>query len=199
MTHVLIPCKPFDVGKSRLAAAIDPDGRRRLCERLLRQTLTAAAAAFGAGQIGVVSADAQVRRVAASYQIGAIDDRADDLNGALDGARRELLRILPSLARLMIVPIDLPYVEPQLLRRVAAEDAAVVIVPDRQFDGTNLLCVDSSYAAALPFHYGPGSFRQHFDAARALGVTPAVIVDQRLAFDLDAPDDYRQWASDAAA
>ncbi|MGP9812708.1 2-phospho-L-lactate guanylyltransferase [Rhodopseudomonas sp. NSM] len=199
MTHVLIPCKPLDEGKSRLAGALDPCGRRWLCERMLRQTLAASTAAFGAGQVRVVSADPQVRHVAASYQVDAIDDTSSDLNGALDDARRELLREVPALARLLILPIDLPYVEPQLLRRVAAEDAAVVIVPDRQLDGTNLLCIDASYVAALPLHYGPRSFHQHFDAARALGVTPAIIVDERLAFDLDAPNDYRQWVNHAAA
>jgi len=199
MTYVLIPCKPLDCGKSRLAGALDPGGRRWLCEHMLRQTLGVAAAAFGAERVRVVSADAQVRRVAASYEVASIDDRAHDLNGALDEARCELLRDVVPLVRLMILPIDLPYIEPAILHRVAAEDAAVVIVPDRKFDGTNLLRIDARYAASIPFAYGPRSFQRHFDAARTLGVTPAIIVDQRLAFDLDAPDDYRQWASHAAA
>ncbi|MCG6204231.1 2-phospho-L-lactate guanylyltransferase [Rhodopseudomonas sp. HC1] len=199
MTHVLIPCKPLDCGKSRLAGALDPSGRRWLCERMLRQTLAAAAAAFGAEQVRVVSADAQVRRVAATWGVGVIDDRTHDLNGALGNARHELQRTIATLTRLMILPIDLPYVEPVILRRVAAEQAAVVIVPDRKFDGTNLLCVDARTAASFPFAYGPRSFQHHFGAARRLGVTPAILVDQRLAFDLDLPDDYRQWAEHVAA
>ncbi|MBI5129383.1 MAG: 2-phospho-L-lactate guanylyltransferase [Rhodopseudomonas palustris] len=199
MTHVLIPCKPLAFGKSRLASALDPIGRRWLCERMLRRTLAAAVAAVGAEQVRVVSADVQVRYVAASCGVSAIDDEADGLNGALADARRQLLRDVTTLARLMILPIDLPYVEPEILRRAAAEAAAVMIGPDRKFDGTNLLCIDACYVASFPFRYGPASFQRHADAARALGTTPAIMVDQRLAFDLDAPDDYREWASHAAA
>ncbi len=30
MTHVIIPCKPLDLGKSRLSGTLDPGSRRQL-------------------------------------------------------------------------------------------------------------------------------------------------------------------------
>ncbi|MGP9812731.1 2-phospho-L-lactate guanylyltransferase [Rhodopseudomonas sp. NSM] len=199
MTHVLIPCKPFELGKSRLAGALDAVGRKWLCERMLRQTLAAAVAAFGAEYVSVVSAAAQVRRMAASFAAATIDDSAGDLNAALAAARDRLLSRTDAPARLMILPIDLPYVEAETLRGIATAEAPVVIVPDRKFDGTNLLCIDRAIAEAFRFGYGPGSFQRHFKAGQTQGTTPAVVIDQRLAFDLDEPDDYRRWVGDAAA
>ena len=60
----IIPVKPFNEGKSRLAACISPQQRRALNRELLTRTLTAINKAQIDAQIVVVSRDSNALTVA---------------------------------------------------------------------------------------------------------------------------------------
>src|ERR1043166_5515379 len=100
--RILIPVKALGEGKSRLAPVLDAAGRRRLCERFLRQTLelaTTAAATL------VVTRDAEAGRIAVAAGATLIDEpEGQDLNAALDLGRRAAL----DADALLVLPIDLP-------------------------------------------------------------------------------------------
>ena len=64
----------------------------------------------------------------------------------------------------------------------------VTAVPCHRDDGTPVLALPTA-ATGFVFAYGPGSFRRHAAAARAVGLAFRVRRDGRLGRDVDAPED----------
>ena len=192
---ILIPVKPLDEGKSRLASALDAPARRRLCGELFERTL-GLAIAFAGKRCLVISRDPEVLRTARGEGLVTVDESGDDLSAALDEGRRALGDALAD--GLMILPTDLPRVEAADLAAVATTAAPVVLAPDRRHDGTNLLLLSGPFAQPFRFRYGVGSFAAHLAEARRLGADPAVVERPGLAFDLDEPEDLRHtaWGTD---
>jgi 2-phospho-L-lactate guanylyltransferase len=190
---ILIPCKDFNRGKSRLAACLPSPARVRLCEFFLCRTLEAAVAAAGRRCVHVIAGDPRVAAVAAAHGVAIIDDGGAGLNGALMRARAKILSEARNCAAL-IVPIDLPLVSAGALARIAALPNAAAIVPDEAGAGTNILRLDAAVLAAFPFAYGPRSHARHAAAARLFGIEMRRIEDPDLMFDVDRPEHYRRWA-----
>ena len=190
--HLLIPCKGFAAGKSRLAPVLDAAARAALCASLLRRTLACALALVPAGACRLVSGDRDAVALAAAAGVAAIGDRGGGLNAALAEARAVLRRADPDAAPL-ILPIDLPRVSAAALRRLIATSGDVVAAPDRFGLGTNVLYLSAAAAGAVDFRFGSGSFAAHRDAAERAGLSFAACADPDLAFDLDDPDDLATW------
>lgn len=198
--EIVIPCKRFAAGKSRLSSALSPLERERLCRNLFRRTVRAALKAAGAGNVAVVSADAEVLALASRFGARPLAENGQGLNPAIHAANALLMarrsppdEILPEAAPhpgLVVLPIDLPLISAGLLRATAARVDAVGIAPDTAQTGTNLLLLSAAMRRDFPFAYGPDSFDLHCRAARARGVEPTVIHHERLAFDLDNPEDW---------
>lgn len=70
-----------------------------------------------------------------------------------------------------------------------ADESAVVIVPDRHHDGTNVLRLSSRVVREWRFEYGPGSFERHVLQAHSRGWSLVVHEEPGLAIDLDTPED----------
>ena len=67
----------------------------------------------------------------------------------------------------------------------------LVIAPDASEQATNALVLsppDPDF-----FHFGPSSFAAHLHAARERGMTIEIVRRPGLAFDLDTPEDYREF------
>lgn len=190
--HLLIPCKSFATGKSRLAPVLDERSRATLCAGLLRQTLACALALVPAGACRLVSSDSEAVALAASAGVGAIGDRGDGLNAALAEARAILRRADPETA-LLVLPIDLPRASAVALRRLVALPADVVVAPDRHGLGTNALYLSPAAAGIFDFRFGSGSFAAHRIAAESAGLRFAACADPDLAFDIDDPEDLAAW------
>ena len=190
--HLLIPCKPFAAGKSRLAPVLSDRERAALCLRLLRQTLDCALALVPAAACHVVSADGAAAALARAAGAGIIGDRGGGLNEALAEARAVILGASADAA-LLILPIDLPRASAASLRALSATPAAVVAAPDRQGIGTNALYLSPAAAGIVDFHFGGGSFAAHRAAAESAGLSFAAYADPDLAFDIDSPDDLAEW------
>ncbi|EJW12350.1 Uncharacterized protein DUF121 [Rhodovulum sp. PH10] len=189
---IVVPCKGFREGKSRLAGCLDGAARRDLCRRLLARTLGCAAEVMPAALIRVVTADAEAAALAASFAVGRIADPGGGLNAALEHARTQLQEEMGTVD-LVVLPIDLPLAAPRSIATALERPADVVIAPDRGSDGTNLMILRGASRHRLPFAYGPGSFSTHRKTAKTLGLTVETILDPRLAFDLDDPDHYASW------
>jgi 2-phospho-L-lactate guanylyltransferase len=65
--------------------------------------------------------------------------------------------------------------------------SVVTLVADRHQDGTNVLALP--IGIDFDTHYGRGSFRAHLDEAARRGIAASVVVDARLALDVDEPAD----------
>jgi len=193
--HILIPCKALDKGKSRLAGCLDAAARHALCKELLARTLHQAARVSDVARIRVVTADEDALDIAARRGIAGLPDRGGGLNAALDSARTLLLADDACRNGILILPIDLPLVTADVIERATAIAGDVVIGPDEHGSGTNLLLLRGTAMRILPFAFGPGSYPAHKAAARARGLTTAIVEDPRIAFDVDGPPQYAAWSS----
>jgi 2-phospho-L-lactate guanylyltransferase len=194
MTTILVPCKDLSRGKSRLSPGLDAAARRSLCGMFLHRTLALAVAMVGAPGVRLLTSDPDAREVARGFGIPTIADEGGGLNAALQGARTAMI----ADASVVILPIDLPCAREPSLRSVMDAAGDVVIVPDRDRHGTNVLRLSRAALGDFTFCYGANSFTAHRAAAERLGFRPAVIWDDDLAFDVDEPDDYRLWQARAA-
>jgi 2-phospho-L-lactate guanylyltransferase len=187
----IIPVKPFTLGKSRLAAVLDDQARATLSRRLFNHVFATAIAVLGAGRVAVVTSDAGLSAaIEARGAYGVIDP--GELNAALGRACRFAMeRGAPAI---MVLPSDLPFLsEDDITALVSALAPApsVVIAPDAAEQATNALVLsppDSDF-----FRFGPSSFAAHAAAAHAGNATIEIVRRLGLAFDLDTPEDYREF------
>ena len=185
---VVIPVKPFGQAKSRLAPLLSPAGRALLSHAFLRHTLEAARAAPSVARILVVSRDAEALRLAEEWGALALREEGRSLNRALTQATRWAAR--RGAGALLILPIDLPLLEPadiEALWALALDEPAVVIAPARREEGTNALLVRPP--GLLTYRFGPRSFGAHCGQARAEGIPFFVVRSPHLAWDVDRPED----------
>jgi len=192
--RAIIPVKSLREGKGRLSTILGEAERNALNVELLDHMLSVTAAFPGAAQTIVVSPDRGVldRAEAAGTQV-LLDD-AGDLNGALDLAAHHAAH--QGADGILIVPVDLPRSQPGDLLALASSGNGVAIVPDRRGVGTNALFV--APPTALSFRFGDNSFLTHLDAAREAGLSTEIDTLPNLAFDIDTPDDYREWRKEDA-
>lgn len=186
---ILIPCKGFRQGKSRLAPVMSPAARALLCRRLLGRTLSLAGCF--ATRIAVVSSDPEVLAFAAQRDAQPITDDGAGLNAALHHANEHLLRG-EDRGALLVMPIDLPLLDKATLGRFLAEAARIVIAPDMKEQGTNLLRIAPAARSGFAFRFGPESFERHLDVAASRSLAPSVFRSERAAFDLDEPGDVER-------
>jgi 2-phospho-L-lactate/phosphoenolpyruvate guanylyltransferase len=165
---IVVPAKGLATAKSRLA---DVAGARRpeLALAMLLDTVAAASAAPGVGSVLVVSNDEQI--AAAASAIGAIivpDGPRAGMNAALDHGISVAVSTRPDCGVALLTG-DLPALRSAELGGVlhlAATSAAVMVVADREGDGTTLLAAPTP--ARLRPAFGSGSFARHC----ALGAVP---------------------------
>ena len=173
-----VPVKSFSAAKMRLAAAIPPDARIALSQEMARRTC-ALLAEVRAGPL-VLAADTEVAQWANSFAYEVVLDEGLDLNQAA-ATVVEIASGQPWL----LLHADLPLLDSEVVAKLLAalEDGRSVIAPSRD-GGTPAI---GASLGAFDFAYGPASFRGHL--RRLAASDPKVLVDPRLAIDLDDPSD----------
>ncbi|WP_428248258.1 2-phospho-L-lactate guanylyltransferase [Ferrovibrio sp.] len=196
---VLIPCRAFTKGKSRLAPILEPAGRAGLCRCFLHDTLTRIAALVPSSDIHVVTADRDVAAMAEAAGVSALAEATDGLNKALAGAVQQLARQRQDFSRrgLLVLPTDLPRATPKALRTAIETTADILLVPDHSEQGTNLLRLGPGIAQNFQFHFGSGSFTLHQKEASRLGIAAHILREPTLSHDVDTPEDYAAWQNSA--
>lgn len=188
----IIPARPLEEGKSRLASALSPAERRRLNESFFRQTLETASLVVGRSQTLAISRSAAMLQIAQAMDIRTtLEEAPHGLNEAL-GQAADLVRTRGATA-VLSVSCDLPFLVPDDLRALIAgarEADGLAIATDRAGAGTNALFI--APVGAIPYLYGPGSFDAHLAAATRLRLDIRIVRRAGLAFDVDAPDDLEQ-------
>jgi 2-phospho-L-lactate guanylyltransferase len=191
--RIVIPCKPFSYGKSRLAGTIDDAARRDLCERLLNHALEAARALIAAERVHVVTSDPDAVSVARRHGAQYLLEPSRGLNAALSFARDSLTGNAVPAVGMLVLPIDLIKAGASDFRAALESTRDVTIAPDRLHQGTNLLSLSPAAARVFRFAFGNDSFAAHGRIARELGLSVAIVDNPSLAFDLDLPEDYETW------
>lgn len=175
---VVVPVKAFTEAKVRLASALDPGERADLARHMAEIVLLAADPLPAV----VVCDDDEVRAWAERSGATVVWCPGRGLNGAVaDGVAA--LRA-DGIAHAIVAHADLP-----LATRLdwLAEFPGVSLVPDRRFDGTNVLALPT--AVDFTFAYGGGSFGRHRAEAVRLGLPARIVQDPHLGWDVDLPAD----------
>jgi 2-phospho-L-lactate guanylyltransferase len=142
----------------------------------------------GSSNVRVVTSDPVAQSYAMRLCIETYADGGHDLNSSLTSMINK-----EAADSVLILPIDLPRATRDALEPLLKVKNDVVIVPDRKQSGTNVLLLRRPVIEKFRFAFGEGSFAKHCAVAEALGNDPEIVNDDRLAFDIDNPDDYLAW------
>ena len=216
---VVIPVKPFNEGKSRLAACISPQQRHALNRELLTRTLAAINMAQIDAQIVVVSRDSNALTLAERAGSHALTEESlpittptahrgpapdglplsscsqsdtesePQLNAALTQAAR--YAAARGETKVLVLPTDMPNLTAEDVRAMASPRGRgpQIIIAPSRDGGTNALMLQP--AQAIPFAFGRDSFRRHQRLAVEAGIPVRVVESASLLFDVDLPEDYR--------
>ena len=171
---MLIPVKAFHAAKARLSPTVTAADRAALARWMAGRVIDAVRPLT----TFVACDDDAVAQWAESLGATVLWGPGLGLNGAVDAGVETISG--KGFADVIISHGDLP--RPKSLPTLASP-GAVVIVPDRRRDGTNVIV--RPCAIALPAAYGRGSFRNHLDRALASGRQVTVRHDTELSLDLD--------------
>jgi 2-phospho-L-lactate guanylyltransferase len=189
-----VPVKPLAGAKSRLAPVASPDERRALTLAWLRHVLAVLRDTPQVVRVLVVSADPEVLATATACGATPLPELAEaGLNAAITHAATVAERA--GASGLLVLPADLPNLSnPDITALfVAAEGLpgpGIVLAPDHRERGTNALLL--SPPTAIPPAFGPDSFAHHRAAAKAAGLSVAVVHRPGLAGDIDTPEDLER-------
>jgi len=192
----IVPVKPFNRSKSRLAPVLSSKQRAILSRQMLEQTLQTLRQVDEISGVLVVSRDTAALSLARRYDAQTVQESGSpELNDALTRATQAVVATWKARG-VLILASDIPLMRVQDVKEMlalAAVPPAVVLATDRRQDGTNALLIRP--AGLITYSYGARSFHRHLEAARMAGVEPQVYDSPTLALDVDIPADldlYRE-------
>ncbi|MBI5310722.1 MAG: 2-phospho-L-lactate guanylyltransferase [Actinobacteria bacterium] len=190
----ILPLKPFDDAKERLATGLDPAARRVIARAMATDVLAALPRCARVSEFVVVSAEPDIAEIAGESAAALLEDeRSGHSDAAAIGVRWALQRGYDTV---LMIPGDCPLIDPDeidaLIERASAERLEVAVVPDRMGTGTNalLLCPPDAIAPA----FGPNSRERHLRLAGEAGRRAAAVDVPTLALDLDTAEDLFELA-----
>ena len=195
MRAALIPMKSLAEAKMRLADVLDRHGRAELALAMLVDVIAACNESGCFDLVSVLSDDSEVFWRARELGAKPLAEPAtlSGLNDGLTFGQRYLGRRV-AVDELVILPADIPLVRAEDIRSVVEAlggdgGPRVVLVRSRD-NGTNALALRPPEAIAM--HYGSDSADAHRAAADAAGIAVVELISERLAFDVDAPEDLAE-------
>jgi 2-phospho-L-lactate guanylyltransferase len=185
----IVPVKPLNRAKSRLANVLSPELREFLAMQMLRHTVTVLSESAAVSGILVISRDNRALVIAREYGARTVQESgAPALNPALERASQLIASWNAQAA--LVLPADLPLLMPEDIRQVVQLgrfQQSVVVVPDRNQNGTNALLTRPP--GMFRYEFGDHSFDAHVRAAEAVKATLHVFRSERLMLDVDTPED----------
>ncbi len=193
MRFILIAAKQLDFAKTRLAPVLPPGERRVLAEAMFRDVLAAAVGARRADQVAVVTSDATLLGLARSAGALTVDEEFPrGLNAAVALATSALMA--QGATTICTVLSDIPLITAadidEVLDAMPAPRGAV-LVPSRDFSGTNVIC--RAPGDALATRFGRLSLVKHLDDCRRSDLPAKVLRLVRPALDLDVIEDLAEF------
>lgn len=190
----IVPVKPFNMGKSRLASVLSAEERWQLNSNFLVHTLLTVRKIAQIKQVLVVSRDQKALAIARDHGARTLqEDGAEHLNTALKGA--SLFAKNDGADGVLILPSDLPLLTSEDVRQIidtVDSPPAVVIAPDRHGEGTNALLV--APPDLLEYQFGANSFKLHCEMAERAGARIKIVKFASLELDVDLPEDLEYVA-----
>jgi len=195
----IVPVKPLNRAKSRLADVLTGEQREVLATTLLERTIRLLVPMPQIRGVLVISRDTKALAMVRDLGAQTVQESgAPELNNALLRATQALTVWQGDSA--LVVPADIPLLSADDIATVidlGRFNNSVVIVPDRNEKGTNLLFVRPP--GLIPYAFGENSFQRHQANAREVGAAVVVHRSARAALDIDTADDLKQYAQFAKA
>ena len=192
-TWAIVPVKPLQRAKSRLADVLSPEQRLLLAERMLRHVLQVVRTVPQILGTLVISRDSRALAIAREHGLRTVQESgAPELNAALGRATQVVAEW--GGEAVLVLPADLPLLEAVDLGKMidlGAGTPCVVIATDEQRDGTNALFMRPP--GAIGFAYGEGSFTRHCALARDAGIQLREYYSDCLSLDIDVASDLEQY------
>ena len=193
-TCVILPVKPFDDAKERLATGLSPAQRQLIARAMVTDVFAALARAKKVDAVVVVSAEPAIAEIAGEVADVVI---ADDRTGHSDAASAGVAwAIEHGYDRVVMLPGDCPLLDAvaldELIERTWLDKIEFAVIPDRMGTGTNALVI--SPPDAIEPSFGPGSRQRHIAIGLSAGRRVAEHEVPSLALDLDTADDLLELA-----
>lgn len=193
----IIPVKPLNRAKSRLAQVLSPQEREQLAELMLRHVLGVVRNVPQIMGTLVISRDSRALAIAREFGARTVQESgAPELNNALMRATQVVARWKSEAV--LILPADLPLIAEEDITAIidlGHYNQTIVISTDQNEDGTNALFIRPP--GVIDYAYGTGSFHRHTEMAKEAGADVKVYRSPRLLLDIDLPSDleaYRELA-----
>lgn len=192
----IVPIKPLNRAKSRLADVLQPHQREYLAIEMLRHNLRVLTSTPSLQGVMVISRDMKALSLAREVKgVQTLQESGTpQLNNALQRATRMLMAMGAEAA--LILPADVPLVsrgDVEAMIHLGATPNSIVIAPDRHQDGTN--AIFTRPPDVIPFSFGVGSFQCHLQYSGKTGLTVQVYESERLGLDVDTPEDLVAYAN----
>jgi len=195
----IVPVKPLNRAKSRLADVLPPEDREQLAAGLLERTVRLLVPMPEIHGVLVISRDTKALSLVRELGAQTVQESGNpELNTALYRATNALPAWGAEAA--LVVPADLPLLQPEDISAVVTLGRfhyTVVLAPDRREEGTNLLFVRPP--GLIPYTFGGPSFEEHQRLAREANATLHIYRSERVGLDLDTPDDLFMYYRRAEA
>lgn len=186
--RVLIPVRPFEDGKRRLAPVLAPAERQNLNRCFFNHTVETVLSVVRPAECIVISRAASICAWAIERGLQALAEQSPaSLNNALE--QGSVLAKAQRADAILSLSCDLPFLTADDITAMlnAARHGKLVIAPDATETGTNALLM--SPVGAIAYRYGPSSFSAHRDAAEKAGLELECIRRPGLLQDIDTPED----------
>jgi 2-phospho-L-lactate/phosphoenolpyruvate guanylyltransferase len=186
----IIPVKPLSQGKSRLSGILSEEKRIRLNKVLLSSTLNCLRKIQQIDCLIVVSYDSEVLMIARGFgAVTVLETQKTNINRALRKATKVAIGL--NYGKVLIIPADLPFLNPDDIIRMinmAKKPPEIIIAPDMRETGTNILYINP--IGAIKYKFGDESFKKHLEQAERKKVHIKIFRCEKIAFDLDLPNDW---------
>ena len=185
-TSAIIPVKTFSKAKTRLN--LQQDCKEEICSLMLREVLRTVSNCKIVNQIILVTKDENALKIGRQFNVVGIFDDELGVNNAINLADEYLSD--KNFDCSVIFPQDIPTMtstDIETLLGFIKSTNSVIIVPSRQFNGTNALVRCPS--GLMQTKYDLGSYTHQIDAARTRTNNISIALIRRMMLDIDDESD----------
>ena len=185
-TSAIIPVKTFSKAKTRLN--LEQTSKEEICTIMLEEVLKTISACKLVSKIVMVSKDESALKIGRQYNVVELFDDESGVNNAINLADEYLSDKKFDCS--VIFPQDIPIMTSfdidTLLGFIRSIDSAI-IVPSRQFNGTNALV--RCPTGLMQTKYDMGSYTHQIDAASTKTKNISIALIRRMMLDIDDESD----------
>ena len=185
-TSAIIPVKTFSKAKTRLN--LQQDCKEKICSLMLQEVLRTISSCKVVNQIILVSKDEDALKIGRQFNAVEIFDNESGVNNAISLADDYLSGRKFDCS--IVFPQDVPTMissDIEILLGFIKSTDSVIIVPSRQFNGTNALVRCPS--GLMQTRYDMGSYTHQIDAARIKTNNISIALIRRMMLDIDDESD----------